>query len=106
MKRLLVIFLFCTFPLFGQSNSGELRIKVIDPGGLGVKITIQITSKANQYRNTLTTSDQGGLDVQRLPYGIYQLEINHPGFAGISRCDGQAAESDGQRGDAEPSQEG
>ena len=84
MKRLLVIFLFCTFPLFGQSNSGELRIKVIDPGGLGVKITIQITSKANQYRNTLTTSDQGGLDVQRLPYGIYQLEINHPGFAGIS----------------------
>src|ERR1700723_4224003 len=84
MKRLIVIFLFCTFPLFGQSNSGELRIKVIDPGGLGVKITIQITSKANQYRNTLTTSDQGGLDVQRLPYGIYQLEINHPGFAGIS----------------------
>ena len=84
MKRLLVIFLFCTFPLFGQSNSGELRIKVIDPGGLGVKITIQITSKANQYRNTLTTSDQGGLDVQRLPYGIYQLEINQPGFAGIS----------------------
>ncbi|HVR27021.1 MAG TPA: TonB-dependent receptor plug domain-containing protein [Candidatus Polarisedimenticolia bacterium] len=84
MKRLIVIFLFCTFPLFGQSNSGELRIKVIDPGGLGVKITIQITSKANRYRNTLTTSDQGGLDVQRLPYGIYQLEINHPGFAGIS----------------------
>jgi hypothetical protein len=84
MKRLIVIFLFCTFPLFGQSNSGELRIKVIDPGGLGVKITIQITSKANQYRNTLTTSDQGGLDVQRLPYGIYQLEINQPGFAGIS----------------------
>src|ERR1700723_2612624 len=84
MKRLIVIFLFCTFPLFGQSNSGELRIKVIDPGGLGVKITIQITSKANQYRNTLTTSDQGGLDVQRLPYGIYQLEINPPGFAGIS----------------------
>jgi TonB-dependent Receptor Plug Domain len=84
MKRLVVIFLFCTVPLFGQSNSGELRIKVIDPGGLGVKITIQITSKANQYRNTLTTSDQGSLDVQRLPYGIYQLEINHPGFAGIS----------------------
>jgi hypothetical protein len=84
MKRLIVIFLFCTFPLFGQSNSGELRIKVIDPGGLGVKITIQITSKANQYRHTLTTSDLGGLDVQRLPYGIYQLEINQPGFAGIS----------------------
>jgi TonB-dependent Receptor Plug Domain len=84
MKRSIVILLFCALPLFGQSNSGELRISVIDPGGLGVKATIQITSKATQYRNTLTTGDQGSLDVQRLPYGIYQLEINQPGFADIS----------------------
>jgi hypothetical protein len=84
MKRSLVIFFFCAFPLFGQSNSGELRIRVIDPGGLGVKVTIQITSKASQYRNTLTTGDQGSLDVQRLPYGIYQLEVKQPGFAEVS----------------------
>ena len=84
MKRSIVIFFFCAFPLFGESNSGELRIRVIDPGGLGVKVTIQITSKATQYRNTLTTGDQGSLDVQRLPYGIYQLEIKQPGFAEVS----------------------
>jgi len=84
MKRFAAIFVFCALPLAGQSNSGELRLKVTDPDGLGVKTIVQIISQANQYRNTLATSDQGRLDVQRLPYGIYQLEIRHPGFAEIS----------------------
>jgi hypothetical protein len=74
------LFLF-GIPLFGQSNTGELRIKVADPNGLGVKTTVQIVSTANEYRNDLATSDEGYLDVQRLPYGIYQLEVTQPGFA-------------------------
>ncbi|MGD0599547.1 MAG: TonB-dependent receptor plug domain-containing protein [Terriglobales bacterium] len=49
-----------------------------------MKTTVQITSKANGYRNNLATSDEGRLDVQRLPCGIYQLEIKQPGFAQIS----------------------
>lgn len=68
-------------PIFSQSNSGELRLHVIDPAGLGVKATIKIISSANQYRNTLATSDRGILDLLRLPYGIYQIEIEQPGFA-------------------------
>ncbi len=80
MKKLLVFFL-CAIPVFGQSNTGELRLKVTDPAGLAVKTTIHIVSEANQYRNILATSEQGALDVQRLPFGIYQLEINQPGFA-------------------------
>ena len=84
MKRLGLLVLLCASPLFCQSNSGELRIKVIDPSGLGVKTTIQIASEANQYHNALATSDQGSLDVQRLPYGIYQLEVRQPGFAAVS----------------------
>lgn len=71
-------------PLQGQTNTGELRVKVTDPDGLGVKTTVQITSRANQYRNSRATSDQGSLDVQRLPYGVYELEIKQPGFAGVS----------------------
>ena len=85
MKRAIAIFFFCALPLFGQSNSGELRLRVTDPAGLGVKAMVQISSKANQYRNTLATTDQGNLDVQRLPYGVYQLEIKQPGFADIIR---------------------
>jgi len=84
MKRFAALFFICAVPLFCQSNSGELRLKVTDPSSLGVKTTVQITSEANQYRNTLATSDQGTLDVQRLPYGIYRLEITQPGFAAVS----------------------
>jgi hypothetical protein len=67
-----------------QSNRGELRLKVTDPSGLGVKTAVQITSTANQYRNVLATSELGVLDVRRLPFGIYQLAISQPGFALVS----------------------
>ena len=84
MKKWLALFFLITATAFGQSTSGELRLKVTDPSGLGVKTTVQIISDANQYRNTLATNDQGSLDVQRLPYGIYRLEISQPGFATVS----------------------
>lgn len=81
----LAAFLMCfVLPLFGQSNSGELRLKVTDPAGFGTKTSVQIASQANQYHNTLDTSDQGSLIVQRLPYGLYQLEIKQAGFADVS----------------------
>jgi len=84
MTRFAAIFFFCAVPLFCQSNSGELRLRVTDPDGLGLKTMVQIVSRANQYRNTLATSDLGNLDVQRLPYGIYQIEIKQSGFASVS----------------------
>jgi hypothetical protein len=84
MKRLLTLFFLFALPLFSQSNSGELHLKVTDPSGLGVKTIVHITSEANEYRNTLTTSDQGSLNVQRLPYGIYRIEITQSGFAAVS----------------------
>ncbi len=78
----LVLFLGSMAP--AQSNRGELRLIVTDPAGLGVKANVQIVSDANQYRNSLATNDQGALSVQRLSYGIYQLTIEHPGFATVS----------------------
>jgi hypothetical protein len=82
--RLLAVFLGCALPLFCQSNSGELRLKVTDPSGLGLKTAVEVVSEANQYRNALVTTDQGTLDLRRLPFGIYQLEISQPGFAPVS----------------------
>ncbi|MGA7634062.1 MAG: carboxypeptidase-like regulatory domain-containing protein, partial [Terriglobales bacterium] len=84
MKRFAAIFVFSALPflgpsMFGQRNSGELRLRVVDPSGLAVKTTVQIISEANQYRNTLTTDDQGDLDAKRLFYGIYQVQIEAPG---------------------------
>ena len=85
MKRLTALLFLISMPLFSQSNSGELRLKVTDPSGRGVKTTVQIVSSGNQYRNALATNDQGDLDVQRLPYGIYQLQIERTGFAAKSQ---------------------
>jgi outer membrane cobalamin receptor len=84
MKRFVTLFFLFALPLFSQSNRGELRLKVTDPSGLGVKSIVHLTSAANGYRNTLATTDQGNLYVQRLPYGMYQLEIEHAGFAAVS----------------------
>jgi hypothetical protein len=84
MKRFAAVFFFCALPLFCQTNSGELRLKVTDPSGLGVETTVQIISEANEYRNTLETGNQGNLDVQRLPFGVYRLQVAQPGFATAS----------------------
>jgi hypothetical protein len=84
MKRLIALCLILSSPVFSQSNSGELRLKVVDPAGLAVKTSVHITSAANHYRSALPTDDQGVLHLQHLPYGVYQLEIDQPGFAPVS----------------------
>jgi TonB-dependent Receptor Plug Domain len=78
------VLFWCALPVYCQSNRGELRLKVIDPSGLGVKTTVLIVSEANQYRNSLTTTEQGTLDLRRLPFGVYQLEITQAGFLPMS----------------------
>src|ERR1700745_2551094 len=83
---LALLLLIIAIPSFGQSNYGELHLKVTDPSGLGVKTLVQIVSKANQYRTARTTSNQGSLRLPRLPYGIYRVDINYPGFAPVSEA--------------------
>src|SRR5277367_657442 len=85
MRKCLFLFFACAAGLCAQSNRGELRLKVTDPSGLAVKTTVQITSEANGYRNILATNDEGQLDVQRLPYGVYQVEIEQTSFADVSQ---------------------
>jgi len=82
--RVVFFLLCCCLPLVCQSNTGELRLRVTDPSGLAVKTSIQITSEANQYRRTLSTDEQGALTLERLPFGVYQIQINQPGFAEVA----------------------
>ena len=83
--KLVAFFFGCSLLLFGQSNTGELRLRVTDPSGLAVKTTILVISEANQYRRTLSTDEHGGLTLQRLPYGVYQIQITQPGFAEVTQ---------------------
>jgi hypothetical protein len=84
VKKWLALFFLIAGTALGQSTSGELRLRVTDPSGLGLKTTVQIISDANHYRNILATNEQGSLNVHRLPFGIYRLEISQPGFAPVS----------------------
>jgi hypothetical protein len=83
-KELIITLLLWTLPMLAQSNSGELRLTVTDPAGLGVKSTVEIVSEGNEYRHTFTTDGQGNLDAKRLPYGIYRIQIRVQGFAEVS----------------------
>lgn len=83
MKKSAVLFLLSALPIFCQSNSGELRLRVADPSGHGVQVTIRLLSQANQYSASLETDKQGNLDIARLPYGIYRLKIDQSGFAPV-----------------------
>jgi hypothetical protein len=84
VKKWVALFFLIAGSAFGQSNYGELRLSVTDPSGLGIKGTIEIASEANQYRHSFVTDERGALTVQRLPYGVYRLEIKQPGFADVS----------------------
>jgi hypothetical protein len=81
MKRFLLLFLMSGFPLFGQSNTGELRLSVIDPSGLGVKSSVELVCEANQFQQSFETDDGGNLVAKRLPFGVYRLRVERSGFA-------------------------
>src|SRR5436305_14975818 len=55
MGSIVALFVSCSLLLSGQTNGGELRLKVTDPSGLAVKTSVEIISEANQYRRVLTT---------------------------------------------------
>ena len=79
--RTVLILLLAALPLFAQSNSGELRLRVTDPAGLGVTSSVQLVSEANQIRKTLLTDEAGNLAVKLLPFGLYRLQAQREGFA-------------------------
>jgi len=83
-RRLSIILLFCLSSL-AQSNTGELRLRVTDPSGLGIQSRVELVSEANQYRNVFNTNETGFLIARRLPYGLYRLEIREPDFAPVSQ---------------------
>ena len=83
MKACLIL-LLGALPLFAQSNSGELRLRVTDPAGLGVKSSVQLVSEVNQIRKTWVTDEAGNLVAKLLPFGMYRLEVQREGFAPFS----------------------
>jgi TonB-dependent Receptor Plug Domain len=76
-----VLFLGAALPVFAQVSTGELRLRVTDSSGLGLKASVTVSGDANQYLNTFTTGDAGELDIRPLAFGIYDVRVAKPGFA-------------------------
>jgi hypothetical protein len=76
-----LVVLGAAWPVLAQVNTGELRLRVTDQAGLGVKASVTVSSEANQYRSTFVASDTGGVDIKTLAYGIYLVRAEEPGFA-------------------------
>jgi hypothetical protein len=79
----LVFFGFLAFAtaVKAQSNVGELRLKVTDPSGSGVKSSIELACDANQFHQTYSTDSSGTATARRLAFGLYEIDVQQPGFA-------------------------
>src|ERR1700676_3284657 len=73
--------LLWTAAQFGQSNSGELRLRVTDPSGLPIQSAVELVSEANQLRENLDTDPGGALVAKRLSFGTYRVEVSRAGCA-------------------------
>ena len=71
--------------LYGQANTGELRISVQDPSGLPLPSRVELTSQSNQYVRTFDTDAHGQVIVKRLPFGLYTVKVTQPGFQSASQ---------------------
>src|SRR6202140_1028047 len=69
------------FTVRAQSNAGELRVKVTDPSGSGVKSSIELVCEANQFRKTYGTDSSGVTTARHLPFGVYEIDVQQEGFA-------------------------
>src|SRR5256885_168526 len=75
---------FIAVPLVAQVSTGDLRLKVTDSTGLGLKATVSLSSEANQYFSELITDAEGKAEIKTLAYGVYRLDIEKQGFSSAS----------------------
>jgi hypothetical protein len=66
---------------FAQTNTGELRLTVVDALGSPLQGTVELLSEANHVRESLRTDPEGLLIAKRLPFGTYRVAVARDGFA-------------------------
>ncbi len=79
--RVIRLIPMCVLALWAQSDTGELRVKVTDQAGLPVPSSVELVSQLNQRRQKLETDSDGTLVVKRLPFGLYRIRVERPGFS-------------------------
>ena len=64
-----------------QHVRGELHVEVHDPQGSAVVSAAELVSDGNEFRLAFHLDTDGRYVVQDLPFGIYRLSVNSPGFS-------------------------
>jgi hypothetical protein len=79
-KQIAGLLLLASAPAFPQMQSGELRLAVSDPAGLALPSSGTLVSDASQTRRVFDTDNTGHFTFEHLPFGVYHLTVEHPGF--------------------------
>ena len=70
----------------GQTETGQINGKVVDPNGaLVANASVTVKSVDTGTENTATTDDQGRYNVTNLKPGLYDVTINASGFAAATQ---------------------
>lgn len=83
-SRLTLLALFLPMLMPAQTDTGELRVTVTDAMGLPVPASVDLSSEVNQYRRSFDADEEGHVVAKRLPFGIYKVAAQRPGFAASS----------------------
>ncbi len=67
-----------------QTDHGEVRLKITDPSGAAIRAEVEVVSLAAGYDKTFHSDADGALSVQLLPFGVYRLQVQQPGFQPLS----------------------
>jgi len=66
--------------LSAQRGGGELHLTVLDTSGAGVEASGQLVNQAIHLKQKFSTDKQGRYIARNLPFGVYRLELERPGF--------------------------
>jgi len=73
--------LFLALPLLAQSNAADLHLKVIGPGGIRIRASVELSSDALQFHRSFSTDDSGELTTRNLSFGRYHLQVCSESFS-------------------------
>jgi outer membrane cobalamin receptor len=84
-SRLLWLSLLFSRLVWAQFDTGELRIKITDTTGLALPSSIRLVSEASRTLREVKTDNTGQFTFTHLPFGMYRVTVEHPGFVSQSK---------------------
>ena len=77
--------LWLPLPAYAQVMDGRVEVLTTDPSGRGVTALVELSGRNPEFLASATADDSGSAVLQRVPPGIYELRIRHPGFQAVER---------------------